>query len=49
MKDPLGPAGRIIYLPDLSPEELERHKEADTRKAILAEEDEQARLTRRIR
>lgn len=49
MIDPLGLAGRITYLPGLSPEELERHFEEDTRKAILHEEDEQARLTRLLR
>lgn len=49
MKDPLGLAGRIAYLPDLSPEELERHTEADLRKAIFDEEMEQARITRLLR
>jgi hypothetical protein len=48
-KDPLNLAGRITYLPDISPEELERHIAEDTRKAILADEDEQARLTRLLR
>jgi hypothetical protein len=46
---PLGLAGRSTYFPDISPEELERHIEADTRKAILDEEDEQARITRLLR
>ena len=46
MKDPLGLAGRITYLPDLSPEELERHMAADIRKTILDEEMEEARITR---
>ena len=49
MKDPLGLAGRITYLPDISPEELERHFAEDIRKAIMDEEDEQARLTRLLR
>lgn len=49
MKDPLGFAGRITYLPDISPEELEPHIAEDTRNAILAEEDEQARITRLLR
>lgn len=45
-KDPLGLAGRSVYLPDISPEELERRIAEDTRKAILDEELEQARITR---
>ena len=48
-KDPLGLAGRSFYLPDISPEELERRIEADTRKAILDEELAQARRTRLLR
>ena len=46
VEDPLGLAGRITYLPDISPEELERRIVEDTRKAILDEEMEQARITR---
>lgn len=46
IKDPLGLAGRITYMPDLSPEELKRHIPEDTRIAILNEEMEQARITR---
>lgn len=34
------------HLPDISPEDLERRIADDTRKAILHEEDEQARITR---
>ena len=49
MKDPLGLAGRSVYLPDISPEELERHMAEDTRRAILDEEMEQARITRLLR
>jgi hypothetical protein len=49
VEDPLNLAGRSVYLPDISPEELERHIAADTRKAILDEEDEQARITRLLR
>lgn len=48
-KDALGLAGRITYRPDISPEELERHIAEDTRKAILDEEDELARITRLLR
>ena len=47
--DPLGLAGRSTYLPDISPEELERRIAADTRKAILDEEMEEARITRLLR
>jgi hypothetical protein len=49
MKDTLGLAGRSVYLPDISPEELERYIEADTRKAIMDEEMVQARITRLLR
>jgi hypothetical protein len=49
VEDPLHLAGRITYLPDMSPEELERRIAADTRKTILDEEDEQARITRLLR
>lgn len=48
-KDPLNLAGRSVYMPDLSPEELERHLARDTRIAILNEEMEQARLMRLLR
>lgn len=48
-KDPLNLAGRTIYMPDISPEDLERHIAEDTRKAILDEEMEQARIARRMR
>jgi hypothetical protein len=48
-KDPLNLAGRTVYMPDLSPEELERHIAEDTRKTILAEEDEQVRIGRLLR
>ena len=34
---------------DISPEELERHITEDTRKAVLDEEMEQARITRLLR
>ena len=47
---------KLLYMPavpstcrDLLPEEMQRHFEEDTRKAILQEEDEQARLTRLLR
>ena len=46
MKDPLGLAGRSVYMPDLSPEERERRIAEDIRIAILNEEMEQARITR---
>jgi len=49
MKDPLGLAGRSFYLPDISPEELERRIAADTRKAILDEEMEEAGIARLLR
>lgn len=49
VEDPLGLAGLIVYMPDLSPEELERHITEDIRKAILDEEDEQARIARLLR
>lgn len=49
MKDPLGLAGRSVYMPDLSPEELERRLAEDTRKAILDEEMEEARIARLLR
>jgi len=49
MKDPLGIAGRSTYLPDISPEELERRIAADIRIAILDEEMEQARIIRLLR
>lgn len=49
MKDPLGLAGRITYLPDISPEDLMRRMAEDTRKAILNEEDEQARIALLLR
>ena len=49
MKDPLGLAGRSVYMPDISPEELERHIAEDTRKTILDEELEQARIARLLR
>jgi hypothetical protein len=49
VEDPLGLAGRSVYLPDISPEELKRRIAEDTRKAILDEEDEQARITRLLR
>ena len=49
MKDPLGLADRSVYLPDISPEERERRIAEDTRKAILDEEMEQARITRLLR
>jgi hypothetical protein len=45
-EDPLGLARRITYLRTFSPEDLERRMADDTRKAILHEEDEQARITR---
>lgn len=48
-QDSIGLAARITSLPDLSPEELERHIAEDTRKAILDEENELARLTRLLR
>jgi hypothetical protein len=48
-EDPLKLAGRSVYLPDISPEELERHIAEDTRKAILDEEMEQARITQLLR
>lgn len=49
VEDPLGLAGRSVYLPDISLEELERRIAEDTRKAILNEEMEQARITRLLR
>lgn len=49
VEDPLGLAGRSVYLPDISPEEFERHIAADTRKAIMDEEMEQARIARLLR
>ena len=49
MKDPLGLAGRSVYLPDISPEDLERRTAEDTQKAILDDEMEQARTTRLLR
>lgn len=49
VEDPLFLAGRSVYMPDLSPEELERHQEADLRDAIFAEEMEQARMARLLR
>ena len=49
MKDPLGLAGRTVYMPDISPEELERRIAEDTRKAILDEELAEARRTRLLR
>ena len=48
-KDPLGLAGQTFYMPDLSPEDFERHFSADIDKAILDEEMEQARITRLLR
>jgi hypothetical protein len=48
-EDPLGLAGRSFYLPDISPEELERRMAEDTRKAILDEELAEARMTRLLR
>jgi hypothetical protein len=49
MKDPLGLADRSVYLPDISPEELEHRIAEDMRKAILDEEMEQGRITRLLR
>ena len=48
-KDPLGPAGRSVYMPDLSPEEIERRRAEDTRIAILDEEMEEVRRARLFR
>ena len=48
-KDPLGLAGLIVYMPDLTPEEYERHFTEDIRKAILDEEMDQARIARLLR
>jgi hypothetical protein len=42
-KDPLGLAPHTVYMPDLSPEELERHVQAATRAAIFDEQMEQDR------
>jgi hypothetical protein len=39
----------LAYLPDISPEELERRIAEDTRKTILDEEMEQGRITRLLR
>ena len=36
-KRPTGLAGLIVYMPDLTPEEYERHFAEDIRKAILHE------------
>jgi len=38
MKDPLGLAGRSVYLPDISPEELERHIAEDDRRQRINDE-----------
>ena len=48
-KDPLGLASIIVYMPDLTPEEYERHFTEDIRISILNEELEQARITRLLR
>jgi hypothetical protein len=49
IEDPLNLAGRTVYMPDLSPEELERHIQAAAQRAADDEEMEAARIDRLLR
>ncbi len=48
-EDPRGLAGRSVYRPDISPEELERHVAEDQRRQRITEDIDQERVAPLLR